>query len=58
MANFNEMKRDREVFKKLRTKMTAVERLWLLDCSADYRIYISRLYKLAKDHDVEIPEVK
>jgi hypothetical protein len=55
---FGEMKRDREVFKQLREKMTQIEKMWLLDCAGDYRLYIARLYKLAIDHKIEIPKAK
>lgn len=55
---FSEMKRDREVWRALKPKINHLEKLWLLDVGGDYRLYISRLYKLATDHGVEIPKIK
>lgn len=52
---FEELKRDREIWRQLRRKIGHLEKIWLLDCGADYRIYLSRLYKLAADHEIEIP---
>jgi hypothetical protein len=55
---FEEFKRDRKIWRQLRTKISHLEKIWLLDCGADYRIYLSRLYKLAADHEIEIPKEK
>jgi len=52
------MHRDREIWRKLRPKISELEKLWLLDCGGDYRVYISRLYKLAADHGVEFSSEK
>lgn len=56
MTTFTQMKRDREVWRQLRPKISHVEKFWLMDVGADYRLYLSRLYKLARDHGVEIPK--
>jgi hypothetical protein len=56
MTTFDDLKRDRKIYRELRKKMSQIEKLWLLDCSGDYRIYLSRLYKLAADHKIETPE--
>lgn len=55
---FGEFKRDREIWRQLRSKVGHLEKMWLLDCGADYRVYLSRLYKLAVDYEIEIPKEK
>ena len=58
MNDFEELKKDRDLFHQLRKVLTRSERLWLLDCSGDYLAYRKRLKKLAADYKIELPKTK
>ena len=58
MKTVTELERDRLVYRLLRSKMSGLDKMWLLDCNGDYRIYLSRLCELAKRFGVEIPQTK
>jgi len=50
--SFESMKKDRTIWRRLRSILTNVEKLWLLDCGGDYEIYRARLHRLAHDHGI------
>jgi hypothetical protein len=56
MTKYNELKRDRRIYKALRTHMSQLEKMWLLDCGGDYRRYIKRLHHLASEYGIPISE--
>lgn len=46
---------DRDLFRQLRKVMLRSERLWLIDCDGDYKVYRMRLRALAKDYKIPVP---
>jgi hypothetical protein len=47
--------RDRDLFKRLKRRITFSEKLLLMDCVGDYPAYQKALLELAKRRGVEIP---